>query len=182
MVTTLPGTICCGEVPEWPIGHAWRACVLHKSTGGSNPSLSANLSVWGFSAHRPTRAGTECARRDRFLTQASGRIFRRGLRLSNPAARSGRTGPWDRRRTKTIHFARDFYGFCKPSVRQSRREAWGSAGAILPNRLANRIRWAAGPPAPLHAQTPEARCAVLAARDLATPPLAGDAEQSFIYI
>ncbi len=30
-----------GEVPEWLIGHAWRACVLQKGTEGSNPSLSA---------------------------------------------------------------------------------------------------------------------------------------------
>ena len=30
-----------GEVPEWPIGPAWKACVLQKGTEGSNPSLSA---------------------------------------------------------------------------------------------------------------------------------------------
>ena len=30
-----------GWVPEWSIGHAWKACVLQKGTEGSNPSPSA---------------------------------------------------------------------------------------------------------------------------------------------
>ena len=32
-----------GEVPEWSIGLAWKACVRQKRTEGSNPSLSASL-------------------------------------------------------------------------------------------------------------------------------------------
>jgi hypothetical protein len=31
-----------GEVLEWSIRHAWRACVGVSSTVGSNPTLSAN--------------------------------------------------------------------------------------------------------------------------------------------
>jgi len=83
--------------------------------------------------------------------------LRRGLRHSNPATESGRTGPLNRRRTKLIHFAGDFRDSCRPSVRQSRREARGSVGGNLPNRLANRIRPAARPPAALHGPTPGAR-------------------------
>jgi hypothetical protein len=30
-----------GEVLEWTIRHAWRACVAQKATVGSNPTLSA---------------------------------------------------------------------------------------------------------------------------------------------
>ena len=32
---------CQGEVPEWPIGPAWKACIPQKGIEGSNPSLSA---------------------------------------------------------------------------------------------------------------------------------------------
>ena len=31
-----------GEMLEWFKRHAWKACVLQKGTGGSNPFLSAN--------------------------------------------------------------------------------------------------------------------------------------------
>jgi hypothetical protein len=31
-----------GEVAEWPMAHAWKACTL-KGVVGSNPTLSANL-------------------------------------------------------------------------------------------------------------------------------------------
>ncbi len=31
-----------GEVSEWSIEHAWKACVL-QGTAGSNPALSANI-------------------------------------------------------------------------------------------------------------------------------------------
>gem|GEM_PF-1525741 len=31
-----------GEVLEWPIRHAWRACVA-QATAGSNPALSATI-------------------------------------------------------------------------------------------------------------------------------------------
>ncbi len=35
--------ICgAGEMTERPKVHAWKACVRHKRTEGSNPSLSAN--------------------------------------------------------------------------------------------------------------------------------------------
>ena len=34
-----------GEVQEWLNWHAWKACVLQKGTGGSNPPLSANKTV-----------------------------------------------------------------------------------------------------------------------------------------
>ena len=131
--------------------------MLQNSTGGSNPSLSAIFLFRHFPRHPPTRAGIGCATPDRFLSRASERFLRRGLRRSNPAAGSGGTGPRDRRRTKTIHFAGDFRDSGRPSVRQSRREARGSAGATLPNRLANRIRRAAGPPAALHFPPPGAR-------------------------
>ena len=30
-----------GEMQEWLNWHAWKACVLQKGTGGSNPPLSA---------------------------------------------------------------------------------------------------------------------------------------------
>ena len=30
-----------GKMQEWLIWHAWKACVLQKGTGGSNPPLSA---------------------------------------------------------------------------------------------------------------------------------------------
>ena len=30
---------------EWFIWHAWKACVLQKGTGGSNPSLSASIII-----------------------------------------------------------------------------------------------------------------------------------------
>ncbi|OQC58835.1 MAG: hypothetical protein BWX54_00909 [Verrucomicrobia bacterium ADurb.Bin018] len=103
-----------------------------------------------FPAHPPTRAGTGYARRDRFLTRASERFLRRGLRRSNPAAGSGGTGPRDRRRTKTIHFGGDFRDSGRPSVRQSRREARGSN---RPPPLPNRPRLC-GPPAALHFPTP----------------------------
>jgi hypothetical protein len=33
-----------GEVLEWTIRHAWRACVAQKATVGSNPTLSASFS------------------------------------------------------------------------------------------------------------------------------------------
>ncbi len=40
------GSLEDGRVPEWSIGHAWKACVLQKGTEGSNPSPSA-----GFHPH-----------------------------------------------------------------------------------------------------------------------------------
>jgi len=128
------------------------------------------------------------------LIRASERFLRRGLRHSNPATESGRTVPRNRRRTKTIHFAGDFRDSCRPSVRQSRREARGSVGGNLPNGTAScpPKPWRRGrPPAALHGPTPGARRAVLVwccfclrpgpcganttadKRDLATPTLAG---------
>ena len=106
-----------------------------------------------FARHRPKRAGTGYATRDRISTPASERFLRRGLRRSNPAAGSGGTGPRDRRRTKTIHFGGDFRDSGRPSVRQSRREARGSN---RPPPLPNRPRLC-GPPAALHFPTPGAR-------------------------
>ena len=147
-----------------------------KGTGGSNPSLSAIFPFPCFARLPPTATDIGCARRDRFLIRASERFLRRGLRHSNPATESGRTVPRNRRRTKTIHFAGDFRDSCRPSVRQSRREARGSVGGNLPNGPAScpPKPWRRGrPPAALHGPTPGARRAVLAARDLATPPLAG---------
>ena len=32
-----------GEVAEWSKAHAWKVCVRHKRTEGSNPSLSATF-------------------------------------------------------------------------------------------------------------------------------------------
>ena len=32
-----------GEVPEWFNGLAWKACLLQKGNGGSNPPLSASV-------------------------------------------------------------------------------------------------------------------------------------------
>ncbi len=32
---------CLGEMTERPKVHAWKACVRHQRTEGSNPSLSA---------------------------------------------------------------------------------------------------------------------------------------------
>ncbi len=43
----MSGSLEAGWVPEWSIGHAWKACVLQKGTEGSNPSPSA-LSEEGF--------------------------------------------------------------------------------------------------------------------------------------
>ena len=146
-------TAHCGEVAEWPIAPAWKACVPQKGTEGSNPSLSAIFLFSHFARHRPKRAGIGCARRDRISTPASERFLRRGLRRSNPAAGSGGTGPRDRRRTKTIHFGGDFRDSGRPSVRQSRREARGSN---RPPPLPNRPRLC-GPPAALHFPTPGAR-------------------------
>ncbi len=42
-----------GEVSEWSKEHAWKVCVRHKRTEGSNPSLSANLQPnWPLPQHR----------------------------------------------------------------------------------------------------------------------------------
>ena len=41
-----------GEMPEWPQGHDWKACVS-QGTEGSNPSLSAR-----FSFPRPSSRGS----------------------------------------------------------------------------------------------------------------------------
>ncbi len=104
-----------------------------------------------FPRHQPKRAGTGCARWDRISSPASERYLRRGLRRSTPAAGSGRTGPRDRRRTKTIHFlGGDFRDSGRPSVRQCRREARGSN---RPHPLPNRPRLC-DPPAAIHFPTP----------------------------
>ena len=34
-----------GEMLEWFKRHAWKACVLQKGTGGSNPFLSAKTNI-----------------------------------------------------------------------------------------------------------------------------------------
>ena len=41
-----------GEVSEWLKEHAWKACVHHKCTEGSNPSLSAiTIDILCIKAH-----------------------------------------------------------------------------------------------------------------------------------
>ncbi len=39
------GSLENGRVPEWSIGHAWKACVPLKGTEGSNPSPSAGFII-----------------------------------------------------------------------------------------------------------------------------------------
>ncbi|MGB4046710.1 MAG: hypothetical protein WBL24_00940, partial [Kiritimatiellia bacterium] len=55
-------------------------------------------------------------------------------------------------------------------------------GGLFSEALAKEVAACAAPLASDIFQLAEARCAVLAARDLTTPPLAGDAEHSFIYL
>ena len=138
---------------------------------------SANFLCADFGRRTPTARRTGCATRDRFSSRARERFFGAGNTRRPLAAGSGGTGPRDRRRTKTIHFGGDSG---RPSVRQSRREARGSAGGELPNRKAAwpPKPWRRGrPPASLRVRPPDSEPQspqpLLAARDLATPALAG---------
>lgn len=68
----LSGPRVNGWVPEWSIGHAWKACVLQKGTEGSNPSPSAGASPGtGVARHRPSQ-----------LTPTP--VCRTGMRASDP--------------------------------------------------------------------------------------------------